>query len=87
MAIYHNCDAILILPWWFGSLYEFFTANYCKICDEIKIPVVLYNSCWYYDKLISFIYDAENLNFIRIKERWNYYIANNVIEAMEYLKI
>ena len=87
MAIYNNCDAILILPWWFGSLYEFFTANYCKICNEIKIPVILYNSYGYYDKLVSFIDDAENLGFIKKKEKWNYYIANNVNEVMKYLKI
>ena len=87
MWIAYNVDAILILPWWFGSLYEFFTANYCKICNEIKIPVILYNSYGYYDKLVSFIDDAENLGFIKKKEKWNYYIANNVNEVMKYLKI
>lgn len=86
MKIYQNCDVIIILPWWFGSLYEFFTANYCKVCKEIKIPIVLYNSCGYYDKLLSFIGDMVRLNFVKENEKWNYYVANNVPEVLEYLE-
>lgn len=86
MKIYQTCDAVVILPWWFGSLYEFFAANYCKICKEINIPIILYNSCGYYDKLCSFIDDIAKLNFIRESERWNYYVANNPWEVFEYLK-
>ena len=67
MKIYNNCDAIIILPGGFGSIYEFFTANYCKICDEIDIPVIIYNSCGYYDKLISFISEISENGFIKEK--------------------
>ena len=86
MKIYKNSDLMILLPGGFGSLYEFFTANYCKICKEINIPIILYNSCGYYDKLISFINDICNNNFVREKEQGNYIVANNIEEVTNYLK-
>ena len=85
MKIYNNCDAIIFLPGGFGSLFEFFTANYCKICNDINIPIIIYNSLGYYDKLISFIEDIYNKGFIREKELGNYYVANSREEALSFL--
>ena len=86
IKIYKNSDAMIILPGGFGSIYEFFTANYCKICNEIDIPIILYNSCGYYNKLIEFINDVKNKGLIREKEMNKFFIANNIEEVINYLK-
>ena len=86
MKIYQNSDCILFLPGGFGSIYEFITANYCKICKDIDLPIILYNSCGYYDKLLSFIEDAYKNNFIREKEMGNYIVANNKEEVINIIK-
>lgn len=85
IKIYKNSDLLLFLPGGFGTIYEFFTANYTKICKEIDIPVIIYNSCGYYDKLLSFINDAYNNKFIKDKEIGNYIVANNKEEVIEYI--
>ena len=85
VKIYQESDVIILLPGGFGSLYEFFTANYSKVCKEINIPIILYNSCGYYDKLISFIDDMFKENFVKESEKGNYYIANNIDEVVNYL--
>ncbi len=86
LKIYKDSDAIILLPGGFGSIYEFFTANYSKICKEINIPIILYNSCGYYDKLLEFIDEICNNNFVREQERGNYIVANNIDEVVNYLK-
>ncbi len=86
MSIYKTSDAMIFLPGGFGSIYEFFTAIYCKICKEIDIPVILYNSCGFYDKLISFMQDIINENLVRESEQGKFYIANNKEEVLAYLK-
>ncbi len=83
--IYKNSDVIMILPGGFGSIYEFFTANYCKICKELDKPIILYNSNGYYDDLLSFINKAINQNIINQKETNKYFVANNPEEVIEYL--
>ena len=85
LKIYKNSDALIILPGGFGTIYEFFTANYSKICKEVNIPIILYNSCGYYDKLLSFIDDVCQDNFVREKERGNFVVANSVNEVVSYL--
>ena len=83
--IYNNSDVIVFLPGGFGSLYEFFTANYCKICKELDKPIILYNSCGYYDELIYFINECINNKMIKEKETGNYFVANNIDEVIKYL--
>ena len=83
--IYKNSDAIIILPGGFGSIYEFFTANYCKICNELNKPIVLYNSCGYYDELVSFINNSIQKGIINEKEIGKYNVTNNVEEVIKYL--
>lgn len=87
LKIYENSDALIILPGGFGTIYEFFTANYSKVCNEINIPIILYNSCGYYDKLISFMDDVCRNNFVREQERGNFVVANTIDEVLSYLKI
>lgn len=86
LKIYQNSDVIVFLPGGFGSIYEFFTANYAKICKEITIPIILYNSCGYYNSLLSFIHESSSKNMIREKELGNYWVANTIDEVMTYLE-
>ena len=86
MKIYKNSDAMILLPGGFGSIYEFFTANYSKICKEIDIPIILYNSCGFYDKLLDFIDDVKNKKLIRETEMNKFYVANSIDEVIKYLK-
>lgn len=86
IKIYKNSDIILMLPGGFGTIYEFITANYCKICNEITVPIILYNSCGYYDKLLSFIDDAINNNIINEKEVGKFIVANNIEKVIEHIK-
>ena len=85
MEMYKNSDVIILLPGGFGTIYEFFTANYCKICNEISIPIIIYNSCGYYDKLLSFITDAYNNKIINENEIGKYFVANNLEELLSFL--
>lgn len=85
MKIYKDSDAMVLLPGGFGTIYEFFTANYSKICNEINIPIILYNSCGYYDKLLSFIDDVCKENFVKESEKGKFVVANTIEEVMEYL--
>ena len=86
LEIYKNSDAIIMLPGGFGSIYEFFTANYSKICKEINIPIIIYNSCGYYDKLLSFIDEICKNKFVREKEKGNFFVANTVEEVKKILE-
>lgn len=85
IEIYKNSDVLILLPGGFGTIYEFFTANYCKICNEIDKPIILYNSCGYYNKLLSFIADICDKKIIKEKEIAKYFVANNTNEVLSYL--
>ena len=87
IKIYNNSDVLILLPGGFGTIYEFFTANYCKICNEIDIPIILYNSCGYYNKLLSFINDIVDEKIIKEQELAKYFVANNTHDILSYLTI
>ena len=86
LKLYKNSDAMIFLPGGFGSIYEFFTANYSKICKEIDIPIILYNSCGYYDKLLSFIDEIYKNKFVRETEKGNFFVANTIEEVKKILE-
>ena len=86
MKIYQNSDAVIFLPGGLGTMFEFFTANYCKICRELDIPVIIYNSLGYYDKLISFIEESYEKGFIREEDKRHFVVANTPEEVINYLK-
>ena len=84
--IIDTCDAIIILPGGFGSIYELFTTLYRKICHEHDKKIIIYNSLGYYDDLVSFIENMYNNNFAREKVKDNYFISSNKDEIIDYLK-
>lgn len=84
LKIYQDSDVMVLLPGGLGTLYEFFTANYSKVCKEINIPIILYNSCGYYDKLLDYINDICKNSFIREQDK-HYLVANNKEEVMNII--
>ena len=83
MKICQRSDAIIILPGGFGSIYEFFTANYLKICKEIDVPIILYNSLGYYNQLLSFMGDSKAKGFMKESEFGHFKVASNNVEVLE----
>ena len=72
----------MILPGGYGAVYEFFTAIQGVICKEIQKPIILYNSCGYYQKLIAFLKEAQQEGFISNGAK-NYFCVANSIEEVE----
>ncbi len=85
--IFEYSDAILLIPGGLGSLYEFFTSFYSKICKEIDCPIILYNSCGYYDLLIQFLQNAVKSGFVSEKDLNHLFIANSIDDVLNYLSV
>ena len=86
LKIIKNSDAIIVLPGGFGTIYEIFTAIQSKICDEHNLPIIIYNSCNYYDELIKFIEETYKLNFAKENIKEKYVITNNKEEMLNIIK-
>ena len=84
--IIDTCDAILILPGGFGTVYEFFTTLYRKLCHEHDKKIIVYNSMSYYDNLSLQLEEMYKNNFAGEKIRDTYIISNNKEEIINYLK-
>ena len=85
LKIYKNSDVLLFLPGSFGCLYEIFTANYSKICNEIDKPIIIYNSCGYYDKLLEFIKELSDNQLIKDHEKDKFVVFNTRDEVINYI--
>lgn len=85
LKIYKNSDVLLFLPGSYGCLYEMFTANYSKICEEIDLPIIIYNSCGFYDKLLEFINDLYDNQLIKEHEKNKYVVFNTIDEVVNYI--
>ena len=85
MQIIKNSDAILVLPGGFGTIYETFTAIQSKICEEHQLPIIIYNSCNYYDYLIKMIEEIYKNKFGKEELKEKYYIANTQEEVVNIL--
>ncbi|MBP5679091.1 MAG: LOG family protein [Bacilli bacterium] len=86
LKIYQNCDAMLFLPGGFGTIYEFFTANYSKICKDVDVPIILYDCNGFYDEIVSFIDKVHQAGFIKDKQMDQFKVAHNAEEVLSYLK-
>jgi hypothetical protein len=83
--IIEKSDAIVVLPGGFGTAYEIFIAIQTRICKEHTLPIIIYNSCGYYDNLIEFIEDIYKEGFASLDYKNNYKIANNKEELLHLL--
>lgn len=81
-----NSDAIVFLPGGIGTIYELFTVIECKRSKEFDKPVVIYNSCNYFDKLLEFLKLLYSEKFTNDNVQNCYHISNSVEDTLEYLE-
>ena len=86
IKIIERSNAIIVLPGGYGTLYELFASIQEKVSKEHNLPIILYNSCGFYNGLIEFVKKLKNENFIKTELEENFFIANNVEEVLSYLK-
>ena len=84
--VIEKSDAIIFLPGGIGTVYELFTAIESKRSGEFDKPIVIYNSCGYFDKLFSFLDKIYEENFASFKSSDNYYISSSADDTLRYIK-
>lgn len=85
-SIIKNSDVLVFLPGGLGTMHELFTAIECKRCNEFDKPIIIYNSCGYYDKLLILLEQMYKESFMQEKVSNNYYVSNSVIDTISYIK-
>ena len=86
LKIFSTSDAILLLPGGYGTVFEFFTAMQSRICEEMNKPIILYNSCGYYDSLLSFIKNMVEEKLAKDFMNQYFFVANTKEEVIQYLE-
>ena len=81
-----NSDAIVFLPGGIGTIYELFTVLEFKRSKEFDKPVIIYNSCNYFDKLFEFLEQVYNEKFANDNIKSCYHVSNDIEDTLEYLK-
>lgn len=78
-------DALIFLPGGFGTVYELFTAIEFKRGCEFNKPIIIYNSCGYFDKMLEFIEITYKENFASRNVNNCYYICDSAKDAIRYI--
>ena len=78
-------DALVFLPGGFGTIYELFTAIESKRGSEHDKPIIIYNSCGYFDKLLNFISLMYEERFASNKIKDYYYVCDNIDDVVLYI--
>lgn len=84
-ALISECDAIIILPGGVGTIYELFAALEYKRSHEFDKPIVIYNSCNYFDKLLTFLEQIYSEGFTSKSVSDYYHISTSVEDTLDYL--
>lgn len=80
-----NSDALIFLPGGVGTIYELFTSIENKRGLEFDKPIIIYNSCGYFDKLIDFLKMMSQDKFTSKEVEDSFYICNSANDAIEYI--
>lgn len=83
--IIKNSDVLIFLPGGFGTVYELFTSLECRRAYEFAKPIIIYNSCGYFDKLFEFLELIYDEGFASRKIMDYYYICNDVRDCLDYI--
>lgn len=78
-------DAIIALAGGFGTLEELSEMIVQKQLGYNNKPIVLLNSCGFYDNLVDFFSDIVNNGFAKSDTPNLYYIANTPLDAVNYI--
>ena len=84
MAIKES-DVLIFLPGGFGTNYELLTAIECRRAYEFGKPIIIYNSCGYFDKLFEFFELTYDEGFADRKVNDFYYICDSAKDAIDYI--
>ncbi len=80
-----NSDALIYLPGGIGTVYELFATLELKRCHEFDKPIVLYNSCGYFDDVLALLDKMVNENFILEEAKNLYHVSNSYEDTIKYL--
>ena len=80
-----NSDALVFLPGGIGTIYELFAVLELKRCHEFNKPVILYNSCGYFDEVLDFFDKMIKENFILEEASKLFYVTTNYEDTIKYL--
>lgn len=78
-------DALIFLPGGIGTVYELFTAIESKRAGEHNKPIIIYDSCDFYDNLFLQFDKMYEEKFTSIEDEGCYYVCTNVQDALKYL--
>ena len=79
-------DAVIALAGGFGTLEEISEMIVQKQLGYNKKPIILLNTCGFYNNLLNFFEDIMNQHFAKENTRELYYIAQCPEDAINYLK-
>ena len=79
-------DAVIALAGGFGTLEEISEMIVQKQLGYNKKPIILLNTCGFYNNLLKFFEDIMNQHFAKENTRELYYIAQCPEDAINYLK-
>lgn len=83
--IIKNSDVLIFLPGGFGTVYELFTSLECRRAYEFGKPIIIYNSCGYFDKLFEFLELTYDDGFSSRKIMDYYYVCSNARDCLDYI--
>ncbi len=78
-------DICLFLPGGIGTLNELFLAIESKRSHEFDKPIVIYNSCGFYDELLAFLNKIYQEEFTPSYIQDSYYISSNFNDILNYI--
>jgi cytokinin riboside 5'-monophosphate phosphoribohydrolase len=81
-----KADAYIALPGGFGTLEEILEVITLKQLEFHNKPIVFLNTNSFYSKLLDFFEVMYNQHFAKESSKQFYYIADNVEDAMDYIK-
>jgi len=83
--VIEESDVLIFLPGGIGTIYELFTAIESKRSHEFDKPIIIYNSCGYFDKMLEFMDLMYEEKFASSKVKDNYYVCDSSEEVIRYL--
>lgn len=83
--LFELSDALVFLPGGIGTIYEFFASLEYMRTKEIEKPIILYNSCGYYDTMFKFLDEISQLNFVSLEDNRIYHISNSADDTIDYI--
>lgn len=78
-------DVLIFLPGGFGTVYELFTSLELRRAYEFSKPIIIYNSCGYFDKLFEFIELSYDDGFASRKIKDYYYVCRDSKDCLDYI--